>query len=577
MGVWMDQIVLAAVVRELGPLLAGRPFGDAVQIDSHRFLLRFEEPPFPRLHVCLHSKLSTFHPIRGERAPAVPTELAASLTRELAGRRVTGVEKPKGERLVRLLFGPERTLVIELMGRASNLLLLDGSGRILRFARTHKGAFRRPAEGEPYRPPSLPEGAPGPIDRPGFGSLVAGGTPGSVAAALVEGMPGLSLHLAREVEHRARAGEDPWEVFTSLTRRAEEGPLEPVLYAPAPPAELEAARPLDPRNLFAFVFPLEHAARLVATPAASAGEAEAAASAALLRHFSYASLRQSLSALLGEERRRCAALVKVLGEEEAEAVRAAPRDRRRAELILAGLRSARKEGDVVRVIDHYDPEAREVAIPIDARLDLRANAERFFHAARRAERALAIIPDRLARQTARLEALGTAASRLDAARSRADLETLERELQREGLVKALRPQQRADVGARPEYVKVREYRSTDGFTILVGRTGAENDTLTFKVAAPHDLWLHAAGYAGAHVVVRNPRRLGALPESTVLEAAALAAWFSRGRSDGQLDVHVAWRRHVRKGKGMSPGMVMMKRHRTVRVAPTAPRGSAGSH
>jgi len=228
---------------------------------------------------------------------------------------------------------------------------------------------------------------------------------------------------------------------------------------------------------------------------------------------------------------------------------------------------------VVRVTDHYDPDAPMVAIPIDGRLDLKDNAARYFHSARRAERALSIIPGRLAVQRERLEAVSAAGQRLEQARDRAALETLEVELQREGLIRALRPKQRADVGTRPAYVKVREYHSSDGFAILVGRTGAENDTLTFKVAAGHDLWLHAAGYPGAHVIVRNPGRLGSLPESTVLEAAALAAWFSRGRTEGHLDVHVAWRRHVRKGKGMSPGMVMLKRHRTVRVAPVAPRAA----
>ncbi len=321
------------------------------------------------------------------------------------------------------------------------------------------------------------------------------------------------------------------------------------------------------------MFPLSHAAGLTATRAGSANEAEAAATAALVRHLAYTSLRQSLSALLNEERRRSASLVKVLEREQAEAAEAAPRERRRGELILAGLSNARKDGDVVRVIDHYDPEAKEVAIPIDGRLGLKENADRCFHSARRAERAMEIIPDRLARQRERLAAVLAALPRLEGARDRAALEAVEVELQRDGLIRALRPKQRAEVGTRPEYVKVREYHSSDGFAILVGRTGAENDTLTFKVAAAHDLWLHAAGYPGAHVVIRNPRRLASLPESTVLEAAALAAWFSRGRSESHLDVHVAWRRHVRKGRGMSPGMVMLKRHRTVRVAPVAPRAA----
>jgi len=71
-------------------------------------------------------------------------------------------------------------------------------------------------------------------------------------------------------------------------------------------------------------------------------------------------------------------------------------------------------------------------------------------------------------------------------------------------------------------------------------------------------------------VVRNPRRLRTLPDATVREAAAIAAWHSKGRGEKELDVHVTFRRHVRKGKGMSPGMVVLRKHRTVRVAPALP-------
>jgi predicted ribosome quality control (RQC) complex YloA/Tae2 family protein len=160
------------------------------------------------------------------------------------------------------------------------------------------------------------------------------------------------------------------------------------------------------------------------------------------------------------------------------------------------------------------------------------------------------------------------------ARGTASLESLERELQQEGILRAVRRTGPAAVGRKARYIPVSTYTTRDGFTVLVGRSSAENDELTFRVAAPDDLWLHAAGWPGAHVVVRNPRRLRELPDATVREAAAIAAWHSKGRDEPELDVHVSFRRHVRKGRGMSPGMVMLRKHRTVRVAPAlpAPRG-----
>jgi len=292
----------------------------------------------------------------------------------------------------------------------------------------------------------------------------------------------------------------------------------------------------------------------------------------------YETVHLSLVTLLRREKRRLKDLIDVLTKEMEEAGRCGTEDRRRAELILAGMHEARKEGSSVRVVDHYDPAGPMVAIPIDPRLGLNENAQRYFRSARRRARTLELAPARLAGLRDRLLRVERAAVQVDDARSRVALESVEQDLQEAGVVKAFRRAERAEVGRAAEYVRVHEFRTRDGFMVLVGKTAAENDHLTFKVAAPHDLWLHAAGYPGAHVVVRNPGRLPALPDGTVREAAAIAAWYSKGKAEQALDVHVAWRRHVRKGRGMSPGMVILKRHRTVRVDPrearlTSPEGA----
>lgn len=502
------------------------------------------------------------------------------MTRELEGRSLTRIAKPPGERLARLDFGEERALVIELMGRSSNLLLLDGEGRILRYARTHKGEFRRPVEGDLYVPPpaSSKWGALdlARADPDRFHRIVAD-TPKDepLEHRLLENMPGLSVHLAREVGFRARGGEDPSAVFDELSERVARGAPSPILYSPRVPAELSESFPLTPRNTFSFVFPLDCAAELIGTPMPDLNAAERAASDCLLRHMTFQSVCQSLSSLLNRNRRRAIDLARVLRTELAEAVAGGEQDRRQAELILAGLRDATRQGGIVRVVDHYDPRGRITEIPIDPRLDLKENAQRYFRSARRRERTREMLPDRIEALGRRIDALTAAQRRVERAGSRAELETVERELQDEGLVKAFRGSQRPEIGRRPEYVQVREFRTRDGFTVLVGKTAAENDQLTFKVASAHDLWLHAAGYPGAHVIVRNPRRLGGLPETTVREAAGIAAYFSKARSEKMLDVHVAWRRHVRKGRGMSPGMVMLKKHKTVRVAPALPPARPG--
>jgi predicted ribosome quality control (RQC) complex YloA/Tae2 family protein len=120
--------------------------------------------------------------------------------------------------------------------------------------------------------------------------------------------------------------------------------------------------------------------------------------------------------------------------------------------------------------------------------------------------------------------------------------------------------------------KGKGYRTVDidGFEVLVGKGDAENDALTFDVADPHDFWLHVAGPAGSHVVVRNPDKVEELPR-TVLEAAAvLAAWHSKARgSRGKVEVHVCRVSDVSKPRGLDPGQVLLRRWKSVKVYPTA--------
>ena len=109
----------------------------------------------------------------------------------------------------------------------------------------------------------------------------------------------------------------------------------------------------------------------------------------------------------------------------------------------------------------------------------------------------------------------------------------------------------------------------------MGRTGKENDLVTFKLAAPHDFWFHAQGFAGAHVVVRNPSRLGKLPEATARQAAMLAAYHSKARGSGNVDGIMTQGRQGRKGKNQPAGRVQVRRHETLQVRPEMPFGDEG--
>ena len=116
---------------------------------------------------------------------------------------------------------------------------------------------------------------------------------------------------------------------------------------------------------------------------------------------------------------------------------------------------------------------------------------------------------------------------------------------------------------------IREYRSPEGWRILVGKSGAGNDHLTGRIAAPEDFWFHARDYPGAHVVLKGA---GAQPPDEAIRAAgAVAAWHSGARAERMVDVAYTRRKNVRKVKGGPPGKVILGESGTVRVCPAIPK------
>lgn len=105
-----------------------------------------------------------------------------------------------------------------------------------------------------------------------------------------------------------------------------------------------------------------------------------------------------------------------------------------------------------------------------------------------------------------------------------------------------------------------------GFEIIFGTSARENDRVTTEIAHPHDFWFHAAGYAGTHLVVRNPDNLSGLPREVERYAAQLAVSHSKAKSArGKVEVHLARAGDVKKPKGMPPGKVLLKNYRSVKV------------
>jgi predicted ribosome quality control (RQC) complex YloA/Tae2 family protein len=122
----------------------------------------------------------------------------------------------------------------------------------------------------------------------------------------------------------------------------------------------------------------------------------------------------------------------------------------------------------------------------------------------------------------------------------------------------------------PDYMpETWTYALENGWEVLAGKTDADNDLLSLRVARPNDLWFHVKGLPGSHILLRGPA--GEQPTSSLIrQAAAIAAWHSKARNAGRVPVNYTEARHLSKPRGAQPGSVSIKREKSVIVRPVIP-------
>jgi predicted ribosome quality control (RQC) complex YloA/Tae2 family protein len=234
---------------------------------------------------------------------------------------------------------------------------------------------------------------------------------------------------------------------------------------------------------------------------------------------------------------------------------------RYGELLKTNLDKIRKGQERITVIDYFDPSTPELVIPLDASKSPKGNLDDYFKKYRKHLSAEREIRPRLEAMMRELDALRT------------ELTAVER-----GEWTPVRPEQAPLRGISPSRHKpsavsqqrsaragpFRRFESVDGLPIYVGRNARENEALTFNMARSDDLWLHARGTPGSHVVVRLEKGANPLPE-TIKDAATLALQYSDLKKSGKGEVIYTKRKWVRKVKGQSPGTVTVTQEKTIFV------------
>jgi NFACT N-terminal and middle domains/NFACT protein RNA binding domain len=373
----------------------------------------------------------------------------------------------------------------------------------------------------------------------------------STVRAVLEVCPGLTPRLARALDGTSASFERLRRVFASA---------HPTLLAPAAAGERHDADLVSSEAYALLPGPVPGASASALSRRRSWVEAGSAFLVARLHGERFEAARKQAGDELRRRLRRLtqleAHLLRDLAglPDEAEL-------RRNGEALLAWP-SPLPPGEVeVEVPDPYEPTRRR-RVAIDPALPGPRNADRIFAKARRIERARHQIEARLRETRSQLVAARGLEDRVRSARDLADLPATgaSGESLAPGGTTALRKGQTGGP---------RHYLTSHGLSLFVGRGAKENHHLTFAVARPDDLWLHARDAPGSHVIVKdNEGRAGA---EDLREAAEVAAFFSEAKTEAQVDVHVTRRKHVRPGRG-GPGRVVLGHTENLRVAPRDPEG-----
>jgi len=507
--------------------------------------------------------------LTGIRRPVPPTppHFCQILRRHLEGRRVESVRQEGKDRVLTVTFagtdGERRILVCEVMGRHSNIILLDAAGTILGAAKTvgaKQSRARQILPGLSYEPPPTTRRELSDVGPEGFRRMwaeAAGGPPGTpdqAAAFLAREFSGVSPVLAAEAIHRA-GGLEPDAVFLeldALLALIPGGPFSPVILR-------EPGRPVEE----VYPVPLIHRTGAAQHPRPRISEA--------LEH----AVREEMAAReLEEERARSLAAIQRSRDriqqevQELESILRQPEQpgtlRRMAENLAASFHLIRPGSSFVEVPDYFDPATEPVPIELKPELSPSENVERLFRQARRAEDRIRHAAERLPSLRRDLATLEEGLRQVEQAVSVSEVRERRAALENARLVQPAQAAA-AETKERPfEGHRIRCVISEDGLEILYGETAEANDYLTQKVARPDDIWLHARSVTGAHVVIRTGKGKNA-PPATLRQAAEIAARNSAARHSSYIPVDWTLRKYVRKPKGSPPGLATYTHEKTIHV------------
>ena len=559
---------------ELSDLLTGGRINKIAQTDTSELVLtikpmmekgggqvRLYLSADPSLPLCYLTE-------KARQAPLTAPAFCMLLRKHIQSGRIVSVTQPGLERIIRFEIEhlnemgdlSRHILVIEIMGKHSNLIFLDENEKVvdsIRRVSSLVSSVREVLPGRDYFVPST-QGKINPLEEEegAFKEKLsqAGADP---AGLLMKTYTGLSRQMAEEILFRADLSHDRsassmtgeeqaalWKVFSGLMEDVRKGTFSPAIYykktgGSQVPADFSAV----PMTMYGDMERRDYPGMSSLLEAFYDQKNEVTR----IRQKS-ADLRHIVQTILERDIHKYDLQLRQIRDTE-------KKDKYRVygELLNAYGYGV-PEGAKSCVLDNYYT-GEKLTVPLDPRLTPQQNAKKYFDRYTKLKRTYEALSRLTVEVKAEIDHLESIRTSLDLSTGEGDLAMIRREMEDAGFIRRHSDSKKGR--SRTPQSRPLHYISSDGFDLYVGKNNLQNDELTFKMAAPSDIWFHANDMPGSHVILKaRGLAMNDIPDRVFEEAASLAAWYSSGRAQGKVEIDYLERRDVKKPGGARPGFVV---------------------
>lgn len=557
-----DGITISNIVNELKRDLLGGRLYKIAQPEADELLLTIKGTSTFRLVLSANASLPLIYLTdKNKQSPMTAPNFCMLLRKHIQNGRIIDITQPSLERVVNFEIEHldemgdlcRKTLIVELMGKHSNIIFCNDEGMIIDSIKHISGmvsSVREVLPGKDYFIPGMLDKL-NPLDSSRitfFEHLTAKPLP--VFKALFTSFTGFSPLIAQELCYRAGVDSDcsclglttaQWDSlyqeFEKMITQIKVGDFTPsIVYANRSPVEF-AALPLTMyKDSFHEMMAFSSMSALLETYYAEKN------TVTRIRQKS-TDLRKIIQTALERNIKKYDLQLQQMKDTE-------KKDKFRiyGELINTYGYSAAPGSTSLEALNYYNNET--ITIPLDATLTPAQNAKKYFDKYQKLKRTYEALSQLTLEVKSEIDHLESISAALDIALQEEDLVQIKEELIDNGYIRRKGSQKGKKITSKPFH-----YLSSDGYHIYVGKNNFQNEDITFKIATGNDWWFHAKGIPGSHVIVKSNGE-SELPNSTFEDAARLAAYYSRGKGQEKVEIDYIQKKHVKKPAGGKPGFVV---------------------